>query len=275
MSRAVPVRRRTAATAAALALATLALGLTASGCFVSSGDDSVTLVASVALPSSAPPDRADGFNPWDTQGFFVLAEMSEGGFPELVRVALELQDYELASATWPDPQKGIGSGRASDGSVELELTVAAGSGRLLRALGFYLEPGSARQVRVYREQKPAALDLVAGRTTSVNLALAPYPTGTLDLTLQCTASGGPWKPGSLALLDPLALVRYPDRPLSESGGVWTQTVTGVPVGRSFWARVTLKDSQGKTLIRNVVQPGTRVDNPGATARITLNVSCLN
>jgi len=95
-----------------LALLALLLPLLG-GCLVSPLPDEDELRIELALPPSGVRSPEATFTPWDSQGLFHLEK-----FPKLVRVAVESQDYELRTGTWPGPSpKGTFRERASSNTT--------------------------------------------------------------------------------------------------------------------------------------------------------------
>jgi hypothetical protein len=210
-----------------------ALALT--GCLVEPlADDSARISLAVGgLPSMT--TIADSASPWDAQGFFQLSK-----FPKLVRVAVETQDFELKTGTWPDAEHGIGAGEGSTGEVTVELQVPAGAGRRLRALAFVTAP---QQVNVYQEQQAQPLDLIAGQTREIALPMVYRAPGSASISVRCaTGDGGDWRPVEVSIVDARALVIHPSRPLvADLQGALTATIEGLPLARYHWVRTVVQN----------------------------------
>ncbi len=241
--------------------------LCASGCFVSPFEEEI-LSLRLELPPGAQRTASAAFSPWDLQGLFHLEK-----FPKLVRVAVESQDYELKTGTWPDPARGIGAGEAEDGAVQLELSVPAGSGRRLRALGYLVDAAGA--VKVYREQAPLPLTLVPGTQSEATLPLVSHPSGQVELTVRCeTGNQGPWLPFEVSLVDAKALVMHAPRRLELDATGALKVTIAAPVGRPHWTRVALRNaSLAQLAYLDVRKPTYVVAAEGEKAVVDLPVSC--
>lgn len=217
-----------------LAVLVLALALPLGGCLIEPlPDEPVRLAFSVEVPPSGTRAVMDTFTPWDTQGYFQLAK-----FPKLVRVAVEVKELELKSATWPDAAHGIGAGESSNGEVGVELQVQAGTQRRLRALGWLVDGQIAR---AYEETGTLTVDLVAGKTVAVDLPMIQRRTGVAAITVRCQAgNGGLWRPRGVALADARALVLFPEQPLVEDTSGALQVELDVPIVRYHWVRTILE-----------------------------------
>jgi hypothetical protein len=249
-------------------VAALPLALLAAGCLVSPLEETELLRLRLELPPAGERAATASFSPWDPQGLFHLDR-----FPKLVRVAVESQDYELRTGTWPDPQLGIGAGEAADGAVGVELLVPAGSGRRLRALGYLL--GLDGEVHVYREEAPLALSLVAGQASEATLPMAGHPGGLVELTVRCeTGTQEAWQPFEVSLVDAKALVIHPARQLLADGNGALKVTIAAPVGRPHWTRLTLRNtSLGQLTTLDVRKPTYVVGVAGETAVVDLPIPC--
>ena len=243
------------------------LAALAAGCFVSPLPEE-TLSLRLELPPSGERQASATFSPWDPQGLFHMEK-----FPKLVRVAVESQDYELKTGTWPDPALGIGAGEGEDGSVGVELSVPAGSDRRLRALGYLLDGTGA--VRVYREATPLTLSLIAGKQAEATLPMVVHPSGSVALTVRCeTGNQEPWQPIEVSLVDAKAFVMHTPRRLGlDTTGALKVTIA-VPIGRPHWTRVTLKNASLEQLtVLDVRKPTYSVTTEGETAAVDLPIPC--
>ena len=223
------------------------LPLLAAGCFVESRPEPPSQLELTvgSLPLSRQP--AANFAPWDTQGLFHL-DNNPPGFPKLVQVSVETQDFTLATGSWPDPQLGVGEGEKPGGAVSLSLDVPAGAGRRLTALGFVIVDDA---VVAYHESAPLSLDLPAGNTTEATLDMAPLPVGTAEITARCEEGNGePWEPTEVALVDAKAFVLHPAGQLevNHDTGALKVTFSNVPLGRPHWVRLTVSNGQLYTYI---------------------------
>lgn len=212
------------------------------GCLVNSqyedSQDQTSLTLSIAIPPGVGIKRealSAQFNPWDNTGLFHLEQC-----PKYVRIGIELpgQDYEQSSATWPDPNKGIGSGEGPQGEVEVELQVPAGTDRRIRGLGFVVEEEG---VRVYQESSAPLIDLTAGSKSDINLLMVPAKTGTIEVTARCeTGNMEIWAPFQVALVDERAQTIFPYNLLeSDSQGALKVKIPLIPLDRPYWVRVFL------------------------------------
>jgi hypothetical protein len=208
------------------------------------------------------------YTPWNRRGLFELEK-----FPKLVRVAVEVQDYELTSATWPDPDRGIGSGEGAGGEVQIELRVPAGTGRRVRGLGFVTD---GARVQTYQEQAPLSLDLVAGKPADLTLPLVPHEAGAAEVTVRCeTGNQGPWLPIQIAPVDAKALVLYPPRNLTADANQALQVLLeGMPVGRPHQTRIVLRNrTSGKLGELYLLKPTFTVMQSKEKLAATLVVPC--
>jgi hypothetical protein len=241
------------------------------GCLVSPLDDELAAVELRLDLPPAPRQAFETFNPWDQQGLFHLEK-----FGKLVRVAVEAQDYELRTGTWPDPARGIGDGEASDGTVGVRLLVPAGAGRRLRGLGYLVAPDpklAVDQVLVYREETPLDLELVAGRVSEATLALRPHPMGTVEITARCEhGTIDPYQPFQVALVDARALVIHPSRTLAKDASEALKATLEVATGRPHWVRVTLR-SGDKLKLMDVRKPTFSLAAAGDKAVVDLPLPC--
>jgi hypothetical protein len=225
----------------------------------------------VELPVGAPRVAAASAqpNPWDGQGLFQLRV-----FPKYVRVAVELDDYELASASWPDRERGAPD-ETSDGAVSVELKVPAGENRRLHLLAF-VAPAAAPLV-AYAERAPLPLSLAAGEVTELILEAAPHDTGEIEATVRCKQGNvSSWEPSALEAVDARALVVHPPVPLAP--GASTSALgchlPAVPVGRPHWARIRLRNkATDEQAFVDVRQPTFAVAAPGERAAINLAIPC--
>jgi hypothetical protein len=246
------------------------LALLLAGCFVQSREEATQIELTVgSLPSGRGPSSS--FAPWDSQGLFHLEDYPPG-FPKLVRVAVETQDYTLTTGTWPDPQLGIGEGEKPGGEVSLTLEVPAGAGRRLTALGFVLMNG---EVFPFHEDKPLALELAAGSTTEATLTLVPHPVGTVALTARCEEGNTQkWEPTEVALVDAKAFVLQPAQQLQLDPytGSLTAIFPRVPVGRPHWVRLTVSNGQVFTYV-DKRSPTFSVSNAAELQPVTVTIPC--
>jgi hypothetical protein len=249
---------------ALVGLAALALA----GCLVSPLPEEEALELRLELPASGVRTPSAAFSPWDLQGLFHLEK-----FPKLVRVAVESQDYELTNGTWPDPSRGIGEGEGADGAVTVELSVPAGSGRRLRALGYLVD--AEGEVKVYRELAPLTLSLVAGKVSEATLPMTAHPRGQVAFTVRCeTGNQDPFQPFEVALVDAKALVMHPARRLAVDEVGALKVTIPAPVGRPHWTRITLRNaSLGQFMALDVRKPTYVVASEGETAVVDLVVPC--
>jgi hypothetical protein len=212
--------------------------------------------------------------PWDGQGYFRLGwpdGTSAPRFPKLVRVAVEVNGLELKSGTWPDETHGIGGGESSTGEVQVELQVQAGEGRRLRALGF-LHDG--QDVLTYEETGTVIVDLVAGKTQSVDLQMARRATAAASITVRCeSGSGGSWQPRGVALADARALVIYPEIPLHEDAMHALVAKPQVPVGRFHWVRAILEHVTTRAVRYIDKRQLTFVTTAGQDTPVTVTLPC--
>jgi hypothetical protein len=252
------------------ALALLLANLLLVGCFVQSREEATQLELTVG---SLPPGRGPtaSFAPWDSQGLFHLEDYPPG-FPKLVKVSVETQDYTLTTGTWPDPQLGVGEGEKPGGEVSLTLEVPAGAGRRLSALGFVIING---EVFPFHEDQPLALDLQAGNTTEATLNMVPHPVGTVEITTRCEEGNLlPWQPTEVALVDAKAFVLQPAAQLQvdEFSGSLTAVFQRVPVGRPHWVRLTVSNGTLFTYIDKRT-PTFTVSNQAELQPVTVAIPC--
>jgi hypothetical protein len=256
-----------------LTLITLLLAL-APACFVDPYPDDklVPVSLSLGLASGSSILGANPTNsPFDQQDLFHLES-----FPKFVRVGVELDDYELTSGSWPDPDKGVGQGESASGEVQVELLVPAGPGRTVKALGYLLEQG---QVKVYRQASTKTLDLAAGRTTDLSIYLVLHDAGTLDVSVRCQqGNSGKWQPQQISIVDARAQVVFPAVNLSLDPFTYALSaeIPGVPTGRPFWVRVFLKQSSssgGQIKFLDQRIPTFEVSSPNATTPVNLSIPC--
>ncbi|MFH1130164.1 MAG: hypothetical protein V1754_02440 [Pseudomonadota bacterium] len=208
------------------------------GCFVSPfpEDNSVQMVFSVGI-SGKQISAQTSADPWDSKGLFLLEK-----FPKYVRIAVEVEDYELEKGTWPDPKLGIGTGEGPNGEVEVQLTVPAGVGRRIRALGFLAE---SNRVLVYKEARAKEMELVAGGTLDVAVDMVAYESGSVRIVVRCEeGKEGPWIPDRLSLIDLSAQVLHPALNFEGNGeGAYLLDISPFPVGRTYWARIYQKNGK--------------------------------
>ncbi len=244
--------------------------LVCSGCFITSAEEEqAEVILSIGLPTSTGYALSTEFDPWDKQGLFHLE-----AFPKLVRVAVEYEDYELVTGTWPDRELGVGDGESSSGEVGVILTVPAGRSRTLRALG-YIALGE--QVQVYRELTPYDLDLIAGVPASAPLAMVQHESGSVSLTIRCESGNqGAWVPIQVSLVDARAMVLWPSTLLTpDQNSALKVTITGVPVGRPHWVRVTLFNGvQGTSTALDVRRPTFIVGSPRDDIPVAFDIPCV-
>ncbi len=245
------------------------------GCLLSPVEDGpVPLRLGLTLPPAPDTPISGALSPWDEDGNFLLGEVSAGKYPMLARVGLMISDYEQVAATWPDPEAGFGAGQGSGGEVQITLDVDTDVAYTVKALGWYLQPGGERRWTVYREKGVRQLALVAGQDEEVDVQLVEHETGSLKVSVRCQGSAiATWFPVSLSLVDAQARVVYPVRKLGGAYGVYTVTITDVPVGRPHWVRVYLQDAMKE---RKAVDNGTtllQVSERGDTASATLSIPC--
>lgn len=185
-------------------------------------------------------------NAWDKTGLFYLSV-----FPKFLRLAIEYRDYELKTATWPDPESNSLT-EGNQGEVTLEMNVSPGKGRYLRATGFYArsdpEHPEQTQVIVFREPMVQKVELIAGMPTEMDVTLEPEETGEVNLAVQLEDG---WlserRPVAISLIDAKAQVVFPPISLVQSSeGAYTTTVR-LPVGRPYWSRVFMRDGNTEKL----------------------------
>jgi hypothetical protein len=246
------------------------------GCLVEPlPDEPVSLSFAVEVPPAGTRAPTAATNPWDDQGYFRLGWPEENAaprFPKLVRVAVEVNGLELKSGTWPDAARGIGAGESPTGEVNVELQVQAGAGRQLRALGF-LHDGQS--VLTYEESRPVAVDLVAGKSVSVDLLMAKRATAKASITVRCqSGSGGAWRPRGIALADASALVIFPELPLAEDAATGALVAEPqVPVARYHWVRAILEHVTTKEVRYLDKRQQTFVTAAGQTTAVNVSLPC--
>ena len=255
-----------------------ALGLVAllAGCLIEPlPDEPVRLSLAVEVPPAGTRAPTAATSPWDDQGYFRLGWPEENAaprFPKLVRVAVEVNGLELKSGTWPDAARGIGAGESPTGEVNVELQVQAGAGRQLRALGF-LHDGQS--VLTYEESRPVAVDLVAGKSVSVDLLMAKRATAKASITVRCqSGSGGVWRPRGIAPADARALVIFPEVPLEMDGATGALVATPeIPVARYHWVRAVLEHISTKEVRYIDKRQQTFVTTAGQDTPVTVTLPC--
>lgn len=247
----------------------LVLNLSAAGCFVNSTDeDQVEVALTIGVPATATYALTEEFDPWDKQGLFHLE-----AFPKLVRVAVEHEDYELVSATWPDRELGVGEGEGASGEVDISLTVPAGRGRSLRALGFI---ATGDRVQVYRELEPHSADLIAGSPLDATLAMIKHESGSVSLTIRCDSGNQTtWAPIQVSLVDARALVLWPPTLLTpDPNQALKATIEGVPAGRPHWVRVIMHNgAQGTSTALDIRRPTFAVGSVLDDIPVDLEIPC--
>jgi hypothetical protein len=247
----------------------LAAALALTGCLVEPlSDDGARISLAVGglppmttLAASAP-------SPWDSQGFFQLST-----FPKLVRVAVEAQDFELKTGTWPNVEHGIGVGEGPAGEVTVELQVPAGAGRRLRALAFVTAP---QQVVVYEEQQVQLLDLVAGQARDIVLPMVHRAPGSASIAVRCaTGNQGPWQPSEVSVVDARALVIHPPRPVvADAQGALTAQIDGLPLARYHWVRTIVRHATtGQRQVVDFRAQTFAVASAGDQALVSLIIPC--
>jgi hypothetical protein len=253
----------------ALLLAAL-LALPGQGCFISPSDDGelARIALSLDMPAAGALAAGQTSSPFDNQDLFHLDV-----FPKFVRVAVEVEDYELTSGTWPDPERG-GVGEGDEGEVDVALQVPAGEGRRITVLAYIHE---LERVIPYRQQKPATVDLVAGTTTDLTLEMVRHETGKVAASVRCQQGNtGLWQPERISIVDARAMVVFPKEKLETD--IYTQAlkteVAGVPVNRAFWARIYLKHLvTGETDFMDVRLPTFQVKTANDTSPVNLSIPC--
>jgi hypothetical protein len=241
------------------------------GCFVSSSEDMSWVRLGLALDSPRPKvQRLSERKYWDAQDRFHLKD-----FPKYVRAGIVLDDYELATASWPDRRQGIGSfGEGPEGQIQIEMQVAPGTGRRLHALGFV---SLAEGVRVYQGQEAPLLDLTTGQDLELTLSMIPSPSGTVVVSLICeNGSGQDWRPTAFSLIDLQAAVVFPPVALQAdlSLGAFSQVLTGVPVGRLFASGVFLtQQGSGTQRYLEIVKPTIKIERTGESQTFRLSIPC--
>lgn len=249
----------------------LPLALLTQACLVSPLEEQAHVSLSLSLPPPAAGSvlAASGSNnPFDKQDLFHLDV-----FPKLVRVSVELEDYELTSATWPDPQDGVGQGEGTSGEVELDLIVPASQPLRLRALGLIHE---LDQVLVYREEKVQTVNLVAGRTEARTISMIRHESGTLSAIVRCEYGNiGDWLPYRLSIVDARAAAVYPPVKLTvdPDSGALKAKIPGAPVGRPFWARIYVINTLGDVKFLDQRIPTFQLDTANELTPVTLTVPC--
>lgn len=279
-------------------LSLLAASALLGGCFVDSTDpvDVVELSLSLNPPGTGMVATGSTFNPWDSQGVFLLEKWSK-----YVRVSVEHEDgYELPPiqepskksgscalcypASWPSPAAGIGSGEGEFGEVDVALRLPAGNKRRLRALAYLVETGKSR-VLVYKEdtvktkagKTVQTMDLTAGTELDLRVSMTMHPAGKAAVTVRCKAGAGAdnYAPTSLAVRDARAQVQHPFLALTKSTGSYSAVVSGVPVGRPHYTLIKLKhvSDTSKELTVTVMKPSFSVAIANDTLAVNLDISC--
>lgn len=250
------------------------IALLSGGCFVNPVEETARMTLSVGVPpapSVSSKVQAQASKYWDTLGLFYLFR-----FPKYVRVAVEHADgYELASGTWPDPERGVGtSGEGPQGEVEVTMQVPVGNGRRLRVLGYVQD---LDQVLVYGEAREQWLDLAAGQSLDLTIDTAPLPTGRVDLTVRCDQGNtGPYQPDRVLLVDVRAAVIFPAVELEPDQVTQSlkAELSGLPVGRYFWPRIIIRNTiTGQEQSVEVRNPTFRVTAPDETKAVSYVIPC--
>ena len=244
-------------------------------CLVSPMDQEyVQLTVGLDTPAAARPLTGGGaFNPWDAQGLFHLGQTTANNeFPKLVRVSLSAQGKKTVTGTWPDPKKGIGGGEGTAGEVEVSLTAPSGSGYTLGAVAWL---ASAAGVKAYSPSKTVQLDLIAGKQSDATLDMALAATGSLEGSVGCNGGSGIWTPYAVSLVDAEAQLLYPRSLLQMDPylGHFALTIKDVPVGRTGWLRVILRNTNNVEKSLDVRTPTYAVTRAGDKGLVTLQVPC--
>ena len=246
-------------------------------CFVSPADEFITLSVGVDTPSAARAlSGGTGNSPWDAQGLFHLGQTwAKKQFPKLVRVSLGKDGAKSVTGTWPDKKKGIPPGweEGASGEVKVGLSAPSGTGYTLDAMAWL---ASAAGVTVYKPSKTLKLDLVAGKQTDATLDMVLADTGTLEGNIRCIGDkAGLWQPHAVGWVDAEAQLLYPQTSLGMSSypGQYTLTFKGVPVGRSGWFRIYLRDANNKERQVDTQTSTYAVTKAGAKVLVNLQVSC--
>ncbi len=247
------------------------LAALASGCLIQPvGEDDPWLELRLDLPWVEHRQQATTFNPWDGQGLFRLE-----AFPKLVRVAVEHDDYELTSATWPDREAGVGDGEGDDGEAGVLLQVPAGAGRRIRVLAFHV--GEDGEVSLYAESAELLVDLAAGEKLDLVADVSRQATGRVEGTVRCREGNvAAWAPVDVALVDARAEVVYPSVPVSPDSTT-SALIFGVPavgLDRPHWARVGLvRASDGQRTFVDVRVPTFSVATRTEAVAVNITIPC--
>lgn len=244
-------------------------------CLISPLDEEyVQLTVGLDTPAAARPlTGGGGSTPWDSQGLFHLGQTrADNEFPKLVRVSLVAQGKKTVAGTWPDPKKVLGAGEGADGEVEVSLTAPSGAGYTLGAVAWL---ASAAGVKVYKQSKTLQLDLVAGKGTAATLDMALAETGSFDGAVGCKGGSGIWTPHAVSLVDAEAQVLYPPTLLEMDPylGHYALTIKDVPVGRTGWLRIYLRDANNVDKSVDVRTPTYAVTKAGDKGLVNLQIPC--
>ena len=245
-------------------------------CIVSPAEEFVQLAVGVDTPSAARAlSGVPKLNPWDTQGLFLLGQTSaKNQFPKHVRVSLGKDGTKSVTGTWPDKKAGIGDiGEGPSGEVQVSLSAPSGTGYTLDAVAWL---ASAAGVTAYRPSGTLKLDLVAGKQTDATLDMVLAETGSLEGNIRCLGNTfGVCQPHAVGWVDAEAQLLYPRTSLGMGTypGQYTLTLKGVPVGRTGWLRIYLRDANNNERQADMQSSTYAVTKAGARVLVNLQVSC--
>lgn len=247
--------------------------LLASGCLISPQEDVVKVALEVGVPPLSEPigNLIAADEAWDAQDRFHL-----DAFPRFIRVAVEVEDYELATGSWPAHPASQAKSWSLDASGEhpfIELPVPAGPGRRISALAY---DHQAAGVTFYQSRAPAIVDLIAGKTPGVALEMVPGKTGSASISVQCTDYAyRPYVKGWLSVVDAKAQLVLPPRALEgRPPGFVPLQWEGLPLGRPFRMQVLLQDElTGAYRLLELVYPTFTVIDPNGLLGVKAEIPC--